>query len=100
MGFFDKLKDKAKGVASETLHAAAETAQDKVTDAVGDRLKDVTRQATSGAAERLGALPGGSMVQGVAHAATDVAVETGVNVAADEATGAVGAKLGKQRGIE
>jgi len=85
MGFFDKLKDKAKGVAGDALQAAVETAQDKVKDAVADKVTDVTQQAVGGALSHVGATPD-SAAANVAQAATSAAVETGVNVAADATT--------------
>lgn len=97
MGLFDKLKDKAKGLAGDALQAAVETAQDKVKDAVSDKLADVTQQAAGGALARVGVVPGSSTVTDAAQAATHAAVETGVNMAADAATAKVS---GEQQGGE
>jgi len=68
MGFFDKLKDKAKGVAGDALQAAVETAQDKVKDAVADKVTDVAQQAVGGALSHVGATPD-SAAANVAQAA-------------------------------
>lgn len=89
MGFFDKLKGKAKQVAGDALQTAVETAKDKVKDAVSDQLAGAAEQATGGALGRLGVAPD-SVAAGAAKAATDVAVETGVRVASDEVDGAQG----------
>jgi len=96
MGFFDKLKDKAKGVAGETLKAAAETAQDKVKDAVTDKVTGVAQQAVGGALAHVGAVPGSSKMADAAQAATSAAVETGVNMTADVATAAITKPSGEQ----
>lgn len=91
MGFFDKLKDKAKGVAGDALQAAVETAQDKVKDAVADKVSDVAHQTVGGALSHVGATPD-SAAANVAQAATGAAVETSVNVAADATTAGDGEK--------
>jgi ABC-type Na+ efflux pump permease subunit len=89
MGFFDKLKNKAKQVAGDALQAAAETAEDKVKGAVSDKLANVTEQATSGALAQFGVAPGG-VAPGAVKDASDVVAETAVKVASDAADAADG----------